>query len=316
MTESWRCVFDRRLGGVFLIPVFCFLLSGCALFQPPPVKGLPDRGSLQAGDEIIVGKNQNVYGLARKYGVSMREVIVLNDLRPPFTLKQGQRLLLPAKNQDNAPIPAAAPLQGIEQTPLEPVSTGSSTSHSVTSAPLEVPTPAPPPVASGSPKPLLEPPVPPAKPVATTVASGGQKMAALARPVEPSSSKAEVQFVWPVQGPILSEYGKTPAGTNNDGINIGAPKGASVAAAAGGIVVFAGNEMKGFGNLVLIRHEGGWVTAYAHLDRMLVNKDTVVAPGDMIGTVGNTGGVQTPQLHFETRLDGKAVDPQSVIKGS
>jgi len=71
--------------------------------------------------------------------------------------------------------------------------------------------------------------------------------------------------------------------------------------------------MKGFGNLVLIRHEGGWVTAYAHLERMLVNKDTVVAPGDMIGTVGSTGGVSTPQLHFETRIDGKPVDPESVI---
>jgi murein DD-endopeptidase MepM/ murein hydrolase activator NlpD len=119
---------------------------------------------------------------------------------------------------------------------------------------------------------------------------------------------------WPVQGPVLSTFGPKGQGLNNDGVNIGAPKGAPVVAAANGIVVYAGNEMKGFGNLVLIRHTGGWVTAYAHLDRTLVNKDAVVAQGDMIGTVGKTGNVPSPQLHFETRLEGKPVDPATVIK--
>ena len=85
-------------------------------------------------------------------------------------------------------------------------------------------------------------------------------------------------------------------------------------AAASGVVVYAGNEMKGFGNLVLIRHEGGWVTAYAYLDRVLVAKDATVAQGDMIGTVGKTGNVSSPQLHFETRHAGKPVDPSGVIK--
>ena len=72
--------------------------------------------------------------------------------------------------------------------------------------------------------------------------------------------------------------------------------------------------MKGFGNLVLIRHEGGWVTAYAHLERLVVAKDSVVAKGDMIGTVGTTGGVSSAQLHFETRQEGKPVDPELMIK--
>ena len=121
-------------------------------------------------------------------------------------------------------------------------------------------------------------------------------------------------MVWPVQGPVLSPFGLKGSGLNNDGINIGAPKGAPIVASAGGIVVYAGNEMKGFGNLILIRHEEGWVTAYAHLDRMLVSKDAVVAQGDMIGTVGKTGNVASPQLHFETRLKDKPVDPATVIK--
>ncbi len=101
---------------------------------------------------------------------------------------------------------------------------------------------------------------------------------------------------------------------NNDGVNIGAPKGASVVAAAAGTVVYAGNDMKGFGNLVLIKHPGETVTAYAHLDRLLVKRDMVVAQGDTIGTVGRTGNVASPQLHFEVRQDGKPVDPSQVIK--
>ena len=87
-------------------------------------------------------------------------------------------------------------------------------------------------------------------------------------------------------------------------------------AAAPGTVVYAGDEMKGFGNLVLIRHEGDWVTAYAHLDRVMVKQDSVVAEGDEIGTVGKTGNVSTPQLHFETRQGGKPVDPAGVVKGN
>ena len=124
-----------------------------------------------------------------------------------------------------------------------------------------------------------------------------------------------VNFAWPVQGPVLSGFGPKGQGLSNDGVNIGAPKGAPVVAAANGIVVYSGNEMKGFGNLILIRHQDGWVTAYAHLDRSLVNKDAVVAQGDMIGTVGKTGNVSSPQLHFETRYNGKPVDPAGVIKG-
>lgn len=120
-------------------------------------------------------------------------------------------------------------------------------------------------------------------------------------------------MVWPVKGPISSGFGPKGEGVNNDGVNISAPKGSPVVAAGNGIVAYAGNEMKGFGNLVLIRHEGGWVTAYAHLDRVLVNKDAVVAQGDMIGTVGKTGNISTPQLHFETRHNGKAVDPSGLI---
>ncbi len=276
--------------------------------RPPGYENIADRNSIVAGDEISVGRNQTVYSIAQKNGVSMRDLIVLNDLKPPFTLRQGQRLVLPARDQSNAPVPSAAPRGGIEQAPLESVSTGSIASQAVTAEPLEAPQTLP----SAAP---LAPPSLPAKSVPTTVASAEPlKITPPAKPAEENVNAPSAPVLrWPVQGPVVSAFGSKGQGVNNDGINIAAPKGAPVIAAGGGIVVYAGNEMKGFGNLVLIRHEGGWVTAYAHLERMLVNKDTVVAPGDMIGTVGSTGGVSTPQLHFETRIDGKPVDPESVI---
>jgi murein DD-endopeptidase MepM/ murein hydrolase activator NlpD len=313
MTKNMQSGAKRQnFSFLFLIPVICLLFSACTATRPPGYQ-LPSRNSIQAGGDYIVGQNENVYRVAHKNGVSMRELIVLNDLKPPFVLHQGQRLILPAKNQDNAPVPQAAPRDGIEQTPLEPAA-GGAASQAVTSTPLE-----PPQVLPPSPPPLSAPPAPP-KPVATTVTPTLSPVAPKPATPPPAQTaaveKPAVSFAWPVQGPILSAFGSKGQGLNNDGINIAAPKGAPVVAAGGGIVVYAGNEMKGFGNLVLIRHEGGWVTAYAHLDRMMVNKDTVVAPGDMIGTVGSTGGVTTPQLHFETRLEGKPIDPQTVIKGA
>jgi murein DD-endopeptidase MepM/ murein hydrolase activator NlpD len=140
-----------------------------------------------------------------------------------------------------------------------------------------------------------------------------KKTEAKPQPKEPEQN-LDRGFSWPIEGKVISNFGPKGEGLNNDGINIAAPKGSPVAAADGGIVVYAGNEMKGFGNLILIRHEDGWITAYAHLDRMLVTKDSVVGRGDMIATVGKTGGVSSPQLHFEIRKDGRPMDPVKLLR--
>ena len=290
----------RGVGVTKFVALFLVLglLSGCAAFHTPDYV-LPSRDGLQAGEEITVGKSENVYGIARKHNVPMREMIVLNNLKPPFILKEGQTLVLPLKEGENSPLPKAAPLTAIEAVPLD--------------APQSLP---PPDKAKddGTKSPVaLLPLEKPKMLVATTVVAAATETPPPAKPVEKPVAKSMPTFAWPVQGPIVSGFGPKGDGLNNDGINIGAPKGASVTAAGSGIVVYAGNEMKGFGNLVLIRHEGGWVTAYAHLDRMMVTKDSVVASGDMIGTVGTSGGVPSPQLHFETRLNGKPVDPKGVI---
>ena len=124
------------------------------------------------------------------------------------------------------------------------------------------------------------------------------------------------QFRWPVAGRILSGFGGTTSGEKNDGINIAATQGEPIHAAASGTVTYCGNELKGYGNLVLIRHDDGYVTAYAHADSILVGRGDHVEAGQVIATAGSTGDVNAPQLHFEIRRGVRPVDPRSLLPRS
>jgi murein DD-endopeptidase MepM/ murein hydrolase activator NlpD len=135
------------------------------------------------------------------------------------------------------------------------------------------------------------------------------------KPAAPNSDvKALNRFVWPVRGQIISTFGKRASGVHNDGINIAAEPGSSVKAAEGGVVVYAGNELAGYGNLLLIRHSNGFVTAYAHNKKLLVGRGDSVRQGQAIATVGSTGDVDRPQLHFEIRKGDRAVDPSRYLE--
>ncbi|RMF07366.1 MAG: M23 family metallopeptidase, partial [Alphaproteobacteria bacterium] len=117
------------------------------------------------------------------------------------------------------------------------------------------------------------------------------------------------QFRWPVRGRIISGFGAKPNGKHNDGINVAVPLGTPVKAAENGVVAYAGSELEGYGNLVLIRHANNWVTAYAHNDRILVKRGDEVRRGQIIGKAGKTGSVSQPQLHFELRKGSQPVNP-------
>jgi murein DD-endopeptidase MepM/ murein hydrolase activator NlpD len=135
------------------------------------------------------------------------------------------------------------------------------------------------------------------------------------RPSRPSYA-ADTRFQWPVRGRVLSEYGSYPGGEKNNGINIAASQGEPIRAAADGNVSYAGNELRGYGNLVLIKHDSGYITAYAHADHFVVDKGQWVSRGQVIGYVGTTGDVRTPQLHFEVRRGAHGetpVDPRQVL---
>jgi murein DD-endopeptidase MepM/ murein hydrolase activator NlpD len=124
----------------------------------------------------------------------------------------------------------------------------------------------------------------------------------------------EAGFIWPVNGDVISEFGAKGSGLVNDGINIAASRGTPVRAAESGVVAYAGNELRGFGNMLLIKHADGWVTAYAHTEELLVNRGERVGKGQVIARVGSTGSVSRPQLHFEMRQGKKPVDPLHYLR--
>lgn len=146
------------------------------------------------------------------------------------------------------------------------------------------------------------PPSPPAK----------QRISPPAAPAQ-AAGPGTVRFLWPARGPILSDFGSKQNGLHNDGINIAMPPNGPVLAAGSGVVSYAGNGLRGYGNLLLIRHEGGWVTAYAHNSELLVRKGDQVARGQVIAKAGRSGGVNQDQLHFEIRQGVKALNPTPLL---
>ena len=120
--------------------------------------------------------------------------------------------------------------------------------------------------------------------------------------------------MWPLRGRLISNFGAKAKGLHNDGINIAAPLGAPVRAAKEGVVAYAGNELRGFGNLLLIKHANGWVTAYAHAGKVLVKRGDKVGKGQIVARVGKTGAVTRPQLHFEMRRGKRPVNPKRYLR--
>jgi murein DD-endopeptidase MepM/ murein hydrolase activator NlpD len=227
-----------------------------------------------------------------------------------------------------APVPlhsSAAPASGgISVAPLPPPSSAKpvsaipplanppgTPSASVTSTPP----PAAPQVATTAPTPL----VPKVKRAPSVPAPAPENNAKPDEAPAPSADIAQLVashkppepplFLWPVHGRLLSVFGDSKAGGHNDGINIAAPEGTTVSAAENGTVAYAGNELRGFGNLLLIKHPDGWVTAYAHNQVLLVKKGQKVRRGQPIARVGSSGGVTPAQLHFELRRGTQAIDP-------
>jgi murein DD-endopeptidase MepM/ murein hydrolase activator NlpD len=224
-----------------------------------------------------VKKGDSVSKIAERFNVSQIAIAQLNHLSPPYTLRIGQNLTLPDfHGQDPQPITTAVASVPATQ-PKQPPAAAA---------------PATPDTTDRSSPAALAPPV---------------QTAAIEKPSEPNAAASG--FIWPLKGEIVSGFGPKAGGLHNDGINIAAAEGTPVKASAAGTVAYAGDDLKGFGNLVLIRHSDGWITAYAHLASMTVSKGEEVNAAQVIGTVGQTGSVDSPQLHFELRHGKEAVDP-------
>jgi murein DD-endopeptidase MepM/ murein hydrolase activator NlpD len=163
-----------------------------------------------------------------------------------------------------------------------------------------------------APKPVAQAPqVTPAQQVAARSITPATDQPQAQSPV--STATAMPKFRWPVHGRVISAFGPKTSGQQNDGINVAVPEGTPIKAAEDGVVAYAGNELKTYGNLVLIRHSNGYVTAYAHASEILVKRDETIKRGQVIAKSGQTGNVAAPQLHFEIRKGSSPVDPMPYL---
>jgi murein DD-endopeptidase MepM/ murein hydrolase activator NlpD len=287
---------------------------------------------------VVAQPGDTVYGLARRYQVPTRNIIEINRLEPPFRLTVGQRVLLPrvrehvvAAGETLTSVAAgyglhpalvanlnglAAPYRLSEGQRLSiPAAVAASGRQ-----PAETQVAAAPPVQPV--RPISPPPAPPAvvPPPPSPPAEARPEVEAPAK--EPAALPADEPlpahkgFVWPVRGKIISGFGPKQHGRQNDGINILAPRGTAVRAAEGGVVAYAGNELRGFGNLILVQHADGWISAYAHNEELLVGRGDPVGQGQVIAKVGSSGSVSQPQLHFQLRKGQRAVDPRKYLPAS
>ena len=297
--------------------VVLWLVSGCS-YDSGRVRllnwnwfGTPDTVTVQKGDTL--------YSISRRYNVPLRDLIEVNHLTPPYTLNIGRVLRLPTAkfhivekgdtlysisrrySVDVTTLSRVNNLQApytlaIGQRLALPGSVSSDTEVSTTST-----------TNKSSSFSFWK------KSTSTTKTTA--KKATTTKKYTPKkvTTYRKSKFAWPLKGKIISPYGTIGKGRNNDGINIKAKLGEAVKAADAGTVAYAGNELKGFGNLILIKHNDGWITAYAHNDRLFVKKGQKVRKGEKIAAAGSTGGVNTPQLHFEIRSGTKALNPMNYL---
>jgi murein DD-endopeptidase MepM/ murein hydrolase activator NlpD len=345
-------------------------------YDGPPRERRGDYGGEQAGkqyrkpkgsyDSYAVRHGESLHEIARRNGLSQRELAEYNDIPPSGSLYPGQIIQLPkgrgaerrerqdgdegdarrerrgepryqeqGSNSRRVPYSQKAPA-GEERDPrverrvanAEPQKQLSERKAEPDSAPRSEPVAAP---SSEPPAPMTPEQAGPAS------ASSGEKLSqpilAAHRDVEPAKTEpagpkeCEAQlnspvarsaqtFREPVQGLIVAKFGARKDGSFNDGVDFSVPKGTPVKAAENGVVAYVGSELSGFGNLVLVRHADGYVTAYAHNDEVLVTRCETVKRGQIISKAGASGNVAKPQLHFELRKDSKAVDPEAFFSRS
>jgi len=244
--------------------------------------GPPRTALAPAAGVHVVAPGETLHSIARLYGKPVLVLAKANNIPPDTMVKVGDRITIPGAGSATAAVSPAAP-PALAAPHGEAVVGSLATADSPHSARLASPVP-----------------------------SEGQESAV--KTAEPAGSLPS--FRWPVRGRVIAGFGPKPNGLQNDGINLAVPEGTPVKAAEDGVVAYAGNELKGYGNLVLVRHSNGFVTAYAHASEILVKRGDAVKRGQVIVKSGQTGSVTSPQLHFEIRKGATPVDPAQYLSGA
>lgn len=276
------------------IAVCTFVLTNCAGQDRIITPSASSTYRPASGSAVVVqvSRGETVAAIAQRYRVSQEDIYAMNNLSPTQRVATGDRLYIPAYGtapRFSAPEYAKVPPKFAASVPARPNASRNATN----TVPLPRPAPR----------------------VATTQQNGTVQRTGWWTPASANSAATTGSFVWPVNGRVLSGFGLAPGGGRNDGINIAAAQGTPFRAAADGVVTYVGNELKNYGNLLLIRHDNGFVTAYAHADRIAVARGERVRAGEVVGFAGDSGDVTQPQLHFEIRQGVKPVNPTAYLQG-
>jgi murein DD-endopeptidase MepM/ murein hydrolase activator NlpD len=262
-------------------------VAAAAPVSPVPATR-PVAVAMAAPSAHVVNRGDSLISIARRNHVPVAELAKANNLETSAKLKLGTRLTVPS-GRIAAAVPAA-------------------------------------PVAVAQPVAALPAAPPPARQAVANVQQPSARLAQAAPTAEEKAADVPVKaseatgalptFRWPVRGKVITSYGAKTNGKSNDGINLAVPEGTPVKAAEDGVVAYAGNELKGYGNLVLVRHSNGYVTAYAHASELMVKRGDNIKRGQVIAKSGQSGEVGSPQLHFEIRKGSSPVDPLQFLNGA
>jgi murein DD-endopeptidase MepM/ murein hydrolase activator NlpD len=284
---------------LLIIPFLGLIVLNSCDHNPSKVKVIDMGLKVASVGTATVENGDSISLIADRYEVPLESLIVANKLNPPYTIYPTQRLILPPPRtytvQNGDTIYEISRMFSTTQTSL--------VRRNNIQKPYQIRT--------GQ---VLKLPMPQRMSQQTHVKQPKSVQKLKRRVVKKAPQfSGNGAFSIPVKGKIISSYGPKDGGLHNDGINISAPRGSQVNVAQNGVVAYVGDGIEGYGNLVLVRHDKGYITAYAHLDSVTVSRDTVLNKGQKIGTVGATGNVESPQLHFEIRKGTKALNPATLL---
>ena len=314
---------------LFVLSGLCLVLASCAGTRPAPVEDrapasgastVPAASAARAQAAVRPGyhqvvKGDTLYSIALEYGQDWRDLIVWNRLENPNLIRVGQevRVTPPEGAVETQPIAASS---GVESRPIQPIAA----TPSATAVAEPVTSSANTALLKREPRGGVEPyseqalaqmksgaavPAPVSLPPSVAAAEAAPGGAVVAVP-DSVRTEAGVEWSWPSGGRIIGRFGE---GTNK-GVDLAGRTGDPVLAAAGGRVVYAGEAMRGYGKLVIVKHDSTFLSAYAHNSRILVQERDTVKRGQRIAELGDTDAeAGKPRLHFEIRRQGKPVDP-------
>ncbi len=282
------------------ISVFLFfcLLQGCSKNQTVKIieKGIYGKEKRHeiSKRKIIIFPGDTILNISKKYKLTVKELVKFNNIKPPYILKPGQQIKIPlSKNykiKKSDTLFKISKCLGVDVNDIRDKNPNLNERRLIVNSNLKLP-----------------------YYIDSRNCNNKTKKNKITKNYNKKIKHSEI-FSWPTTGKVITSFGIKEGGRRNDGINILSARGNPVRAALDGKVIYRGNELPAWGNLILIKHKGGWTTAYAHLDKFLIKLGDKVKTGDIIGSVGDTGNVEKNQLHFQVRKNSNPVNPKFFLK--